>query len=200
MLLNFTKVFQMSSNIKVQRICQHCGKEFTAKTTTTKYCSHTCNSRAYKAKKRAEKVKKSDQETIQVKTQPIAELNAKQILTVKEAAALLGFSVRTTYRLINNGTIKAVNLSERLTRIKRAELDKLLTPPEPTKPTEPEEPTVKKYDIEECYTLLEVIEKYNISRNLLQITLERNNIPKFKKGSFVYVPQVLIDQVLKDIH
>lgn len=190
----------MSSNIKVQRICQHCGKEFTAKTTTTKYCSHTCNSRAYKAKKRAEKVKKSDQETIQVKTQPIAELNAKEILSVKEAAVLLGFSVRTTYRLINNGTIKAVNLSERLTRIKRAELDKLLTPPEPTKPTEPEEPTVKKYDIEECYTLLEVIEKYNISRNLLQITLERNNIPKFKKGSFVYVPQTLIDQVLKDIH
>lgn len=200
MLLNFTKVLQMSSNIKVQRICQHCGKEFTAKTTTTKYCSHTCNSKAYKAKKRVEKVKKSDQETIQVKTQPIAELNAKEILTVKEAAVLLGFSVRTTYRLINNGTIKAVNLSERLTRIKRAELDKLLTPTEPIKPTEPEEPTVKKYDIEECYTLLEVIEKYNISRNLLQITLERNNIPRFKKGSFVYVPQVLIDQVLKDIH
>ncbi len=28
----------MSSNIKLQRICQHCGNEFTAKTTVTQYC------------------------------------------------------------------------------------------------------------------------------------------------------------------
>ena len=189
----------MSSNIKVQRICQHCGKEFTARTTVTKYCGDTCAKRAYKARKRAEKVQKSNQETLKVKTQPIAELNAKEILTVKETAALLNMSPDTVYRLIKKGTIKAINLSERLTRIKRSELDTILAPPELDIPN-PEETPPKKYEIEECYTLLEVIEKYNISRNLLQITLERNNIPKFKKGSFVYVPQVLIDQVLKDIH
>lgn len=41
----------MSSKIEVQRICQYCKKEFTARTTVTKYCSHKCNQRAYKAKK-----------------------------------------------------------------------------------------------------------------------------------------------------
>ena len=46
----------MSSNIKVQRICQHCGNEFTARTTTTQYCGDTCAKRAYKARLRAAKV------------------------------------------------------------------------------------------------------------------------------------------------
>ncbi|MFA6334291.1 MAG: CHC2 zinc finger domain-containing protein [Bacteroidales bacterium] len=31
----------MGSNIRVQRICQYCGKEFTARTTVTKYCGDT---------------------------------------------------------------------------------------------------------------------------------------------------------------
>ena len=34
------------------KICLFCRKEFEAQKRTTKYCSHTCNSRAYKAKKR----------------------------------------------------------------------------------------------------------------------------------------------------
>ena len=50
----------MSSNIRVQRICQFCGKEFTARTTVTKYCSDVCAKRAYKARKRTEKVEISN--------------------------------------------------------------------------------------------------------------------------------------------
>ena len=49
----------MSSNIRVSRICQFCEKEFIARTTVTKFCSHKCNSKAYKMKKRNEKVKTS---------------------------------------------------------------------------------------------------------------------------------------------
>lgn len=186
----------MSSNIRVQRICQHCGKEFTAKTTVTKYCGENCAKRAYKARQRAAKVKKSNEETLKVKTAPIDQLNAKEILTVKEVGLLLGMSERTVYRLINKGTIKAVNLSERLTRVKRSELDNLFTQTPPAKPPEPEEPPIKKYDVKECYTLIEVVEKYHISRNTLQQTIIREGIPKFKKGSFVYVPKSMIDKAL----
>ncbi|AMQ57095.1 helix-turn-helix transcriptional regulator [Algoriphagus sanaruensis] len=113
----------MSSNISIQRICQYCGKEFTARTTVTKFCSLPCAGRAYKARKRVEKVDRSNSETLQLKIKPIAELQAKEILTVKELAQLLGCSTRTAYRLINNGQIRAINLSERLTRIHRSELD-----------------------------------------------------------------------------
>jgi excisionase family DNA binding protein len=115
----------MSSNIKIQRICQHCGNEFTARTTTTLYCSHRCNSAAYKAKERAAKVEKSNLETQRIKNQPIEELKAKEFLTVREVSRLLNCSVRSAYSYIENGTIKAVNLGQRITRVKRSEIDKL---------------------------------------------------------------------------
>jgi excisionase family DNA binding protein len=117
----------MSSNIRVQRICQFCGKEFTARTTVTKYCSDVCAKRAYKARKRTEKVEISNNATNLLKIQPIEELNAKEFLSVRDVATLLGCSVRTTYRLIDNGTLKAVNLAERITRVKRSELNKILS-------------------------------------------------------------------------
>ncbi|EKF55620.1 DNA-binding domain-containing protein [Galbibacter marinus] len=52
-------------------------------------------------------------------------LNEKEVLTVKEVATLLNCSVRSVYRHINNGTIKAVNLGHRLTRVKRSDIDDL---------------------------------------------------------------------------
>ena len=116
----------MSSNIRIQRICGYCKKEFTAKTTVTKYCGNFCAKRSYKVRKRAEKIEASNKETFKIITLPIEEVKAKEFLTVKEVSVLLGCSVRTTYRLINNGTLKAVNLSERITRVKRSNIDKIL--------------------------------------------------------------------------
>jgi excisionase family DNA binding protein len=115
----------MSSNITVQRICTYCGEEFTAKTTVTKYCSIKCNRRAYKANKRSEKVKRSNTETIKVKTQPMEVLKAKEFLTVREVAQLLNCSVRSVYYQIEDGTIKATNLGQRLIRVKRSNIDNL---------------------------------------------------------------------------
>jgi excisionase family DNA binding protein len=115
----------MSSNIEVQRICQFCGKEFTARTTVTQYCGDNCAKRAYKARQRASKVAISNKETLSIKTKPIEELKAKEFLTVREVASLLNCSVRSVYYYIKCGNIKAVNLAERSTRIKRSDIDKL---------------------------------------------------------------------------
>ena len=115
----------MSSNIQVQRICQHCNNEFTARTTTTMYCSHRCNSAAYKQKVKAGKIEQSNKQTQRIKNQPIEELKAKEFLTVREVALLLNCSVRSAYNYIESGTIKAVNLGQRITRVKRSEIDKL---------------------------------------------------------------------------
>jgi len=46
----------MSSNIRVLRICKLCGEEFIAKTTVTKFCGDRCAKRAYKARKKDEKI------------------------------------------------------------------------------------------------------------------------------------------------
>ena len=115
----------MSSNIRIQRICQFCNNEFTAKTTVTKYCSDNCAKRAYKVRKKQESIKASNKETKRIVTMPIEKLKAKEFLTVKEVSKLLNCSVRTVYYYIENGNIEAVNLGQRLTRVKRSEIDKL---------------------------------------------------------------------------
>jgi excisionase family DNA binding protein len=49
----------------------------------------------------------------------------KEYLTVKEAAQILNASNRFVYSLIQSGKLKADNLGERKTIIKRSEIDKL---------------------------------------------------------------------------
>lgn len=182
----------MSSKIKVQRICHYCGTEFTALTTVTKYCSQRCGSMANKAKKRAEKLEKSNNETKQIKTKPIEELKAKEFLTVREVARLLNCSVRSAYYYIESGKIKAVNLGQRITRIKRTEIDKLFEQPQPEQP----KPEANQFDITDCYTINEVLKKYSISETALHNLIKRKSIPKIKKGWYAYVPKPIIDKFL----
>ncbi len=115
----------MSSNIKVQRICQFCGKEFTARTTKTQYCGDVCAKRAYKARVKDAKIQVSNVETQKVKEKPIEEIKTKEFLTIKDVAKLLNCSIRTAYRLANQGTIKSFRITERKTLVKRSEIDKL---------------------------------------------------------------------------
>ena len=126
----------MSSNIQIKRICQYCGKEFIAKTTKTAYCSHSCNSLAYKAKIRAGKIKQSNNETEQmkiskgivpVKIKPIENLKDKEYLTVKEVSMLINCSRQNVYKLIKSGKLKATNLLIKKTIVKRSDIDKLFS-------------------------------------------------------------------------
>ena len=115
----------MSSNIQVQRICQHCGNEFTARTTVTQYCGDLCAKMAYKARIRAKKIEGSNRQTLAIKALPIEALKAKEYLTVREVASLLSCSVRSAYYYIDAGKINAVNLGQRVPRVKRSDIDKL---------------------------------------------------------------------------
>lgn len=115
----------MSSNIKITRVCQYCGKEFIARTTVTRCCSDNCAKRFYKQRQKQLKIEKSEIETNKVRFKPVQELNEKEFLTVRDASLLLRCSIRTAYQLITTGKIKAVNISQRKTLIKRSEIDKL---------------------------------------------------------------------------
>jgi len=186
----------MSSNIKIQRICQHCGHEFTAHTTVTRFCSHRCSRAAYKQKVRDEKVNLSNKQTQKIKTQSIEVLKAKEFLTVRNVATLLNSSVRTVYRWIEQGNIKAVNIAQRKTLVKRSDLDKLFK--DPPKPPEimPETQEQREFNISECYTITEIQKKFGISDKALYEVIKRNKIPKLKKGWFVYVLKTDIDKIL----
>ena len=114
----------MSTNIEVQRICEYCGKEFTAKTTKTRYCSHACNSRAYKASVKNLKIELSNVQTQRIKSVPIEELNAKPFLNINETSKLLGISRRTVYRMLERGELFTGKVGKR-TIIKRSDIDNL---------------------------------------------------------------------------
>lgn len=115
----------MSSKIQIERFCEYCGNGFIAKTTKTRYCSHQCNRKAYKENLKKQKIVRSNNEKQIKAVKPIEDLKAKEFLSVKEAAQIVGCSKQTFYSLINTGRIKAVNLKIKKTTIKRSEIDKL---------------------------------------------------------------------------
>lgn len=115
----------MSSNIRINRICQYCGKDFEARKTVTKTCSDYCAKRLYKQKQKTAKIEKSISETKAIRLKPVEDLKAKEFLTVRDISKLLSCSTRTAYYLIAKGNIKAVNISKRKTLIQRSEIDKL---------------------------------------------------------------------------
>lgn len=110
----------MSSKIEIKRVCEHCGKIFTARTTITRYCSHKCNSKAYKLQQKKGKIQESNQATkntilkagLDTDMSPI--VPQKETVNIKELAAILGVSERTLFRLIRNEEFPKIRLGRRL--------------------------------------------------------------------------------------
>lgn len=117
----------MSSNIRIARICQHCGKKFEAKTTVTKSCSDLCAKRLYKAKQKEKKIETSNQETKTIINKPIEDLKELKYLTVEQAAKLLSMSRRTIYRLHERGQLQIHKIGG-CARIQNSDIDKLFIP------------------------------------------------------------------------
>lgn len=190
----------MSSNIEIQKYCEYCGNEFTAKTTVTRYCSDVCSKRAYKARKRAEKINSAIVEVKKVEQKPIEVITNKDYLNINEVCQLLGISRRTVYRLIENGDIEKIKIRSR-TIFKRSTLNKFIDTSQ-VYVAEISELSIPKskdidFNISECYTVAEVQEKFNVSQTALQNIIRRESIPKKQKGKFVYVPKELIDNIFK---
>lgn len=116
----------MSSNIRVQRVCQQCGDEFTAKTTVTKFCGDICAKRAYKQRKRDEKITESNVETAKVIALPILEVQSKEFLSIADACLLLGISRQTIWRAMKAGRIEPLKLRGRRV-LRRGDIDRLFS-------------------------------------------------------------------------
>jgi excisionase family DNA binding protein len=114
----------MSSNIRVPKVCQHCGNEFIAKTTVTQYCGDLCAKRAYKKRQRDKKVQDISSVASQKSQHNQQKIQDKDFLSISETCELLGASRMTLYRQIKSGTISAAKIGRR-TIIKRTEIEKL---------------------------------------------------------------------------
>lgn len=171
-----------------------CGAEFTAQKTSTQYCSGVCSKRAYKARKRDEKVNACNQEEAETRQPAMAKevpIEEREFLSVPQVATLIGCSKQNVYYLINTGQLKATNVMQRKTIIRPCDLNALL---DVSKSDYPEN-YPKDYPINECYNIGEAQQKYGISGKALYELIKRNNIPKFQKDKYVYVPKELIDKI-----
>ena len=95
----------MSSNLRIVKICVFCQQEFIARKTTAETCSDPCAKRFYKVKQKEKAIRRAKLET-EIKRKPhafiteeqVRAIQAKEWLTLKEAALLLNLSPLTLRR------------------------------------------------------------------------------------------------------
>lgn len=179
----------MSSKIEVIRICEHCKKQFTARTTRTRYCSPICNSRGYKALVRKGKVEKSNNETVQLLNTDLEKIKPLEFLKITQASLLFGISRSTIYRLVNNGYLDIAKFGKR-TVIRRCDLEAFFAIPiqDVTLKTGQQFP-----GFDNCYTITQIQQKYNISSGALYLLIQRQGIVKYSVGKFTCVAKQDID-------
>lgn len=183
----------MASQIRIQRICQHCGNEFTAKTTVTKYCGDVCSKRAYKARKKAGKIEASNEETKAILEKPLTHIQGKDFLSISEVCQLFKVSRTTVWRLMKEGKVQAAKIG-RKKFITRSSIDALFQP-ELIQPKATEE-QAKELNIDDCWNMGEIQKIFGIHDKTLYSIIKRFDIPKMQKGKFVYVPKERIIEIL----
>ena len=182
----------MSSNIRIERICEWCGKQFTAQTTVTRFCSKRCSEHAYKERLRQKKISLSNQETAQNSREK--ESRNKEFLTPSETARYLGVGRTYIYDCINRGKIKVTRIG-RKTLISKADIQAMfdfLTPKESTS-TEPAEKKSK--SLSDFYTRADIREKYGVKDSWIYKVVAENNVPKTIIRGKAYFSKSHIDRL-----
>lgn len=183
---------EMSSNIKIERICEWCGNRFMAQTTVTRFCSKRCAEHSYKERMRQKKMALSNQETIQYN--PDRKSREKDFLTPTETAQYLGVGRTYIYDCINRGKIKVTRIG-RKTLISKADIQAMfdfLTPKE-TEQTESAEKKSK--SISDFYTRADIREKYGVKDSWIYKVVAENNVPKTIIRGKAYFSKSHIDRL-----
>ena len=177
------------SNELIKKVCEWCGNVFYAQKVTTRYCSHTCNSRAYKANKRKERVKVAEALTYRtIQEKPIEQLKDRPFLSIAETATLLGLSLQGVYKQIYAGRLRASKITSRLSVVRREDIEQMLAE-RPYEKRQPRDAIV----ITELYTTDEECETYDISRAALFAIAKRENIPRTHNRGKTYWSKRHID-------
>ncbi|MBD5258491.1 MAG: helix-turn-helix domain-containing protein [Barnesiella sp.] len=180
----------MSSNIRIERICEWCGKQFTAQTTVTRFCSKRCSEHAYKERLRQKKISLSNQETAQTNFK----WRDKEYLTPTQVAELLGIGRMTIYRYIRNGKIKVVRFA-RKTLINKADIQAMFDFLAPKEKTSAEPAEKKSKSLADFYTRADIREKYGVKDSWIYKVVAENNVPKTIIRGKAYFSKSHIDRL-----
>ncbi|MEJ7737527.1 MAG: helix-turn-helix domain-containing protein [Chitinophagaceae bacterium] len=110
----------MSSNIRINKVCQHCNKVFIAKTTVTKFCSDQCAKSNYKKRQKNARVDVSQADTerqlLDGKQQirSVSGDSSAEMVGTRGLSAVTGLSERTIFRLIKDPAFPRVKIGKRL--------------------------------------------------------------------------------------
>ena len=182
----------MSSNIKIERICEWCGNRFMAQTTVTRFCSKRCSEHSYKERMRQKKMALSNMETSQCNLD--RKSKDKDFLTPTETAQYLGVGRTYIYDCINGGKIKLTRIG-RKTLISKADIQSMFDFLSP-KESEPVEVTEKKgKSISEFYTRAEIREKFGVKDSWIYKVVAENNVPKTIIRGKAYFSKSHIDRL-----
>lgn len=182
----------MSSNIKIERICEWCGNKFTAQTTVTRFCSKRCAEHSYKDRMRKKKMALSNQETQNVST--VGKVRDKEFFTPSETAIFLGVGRTYIYDSINRGKIKVTRIG-RKSLISKSDLMAMFNFLEPEE-VEHEETTEKKSkSLADFYTRAEIREKFGVKDSWIYKVVAENNVPKTIIRGKAYFSKSHIDRL-----
>ncbi len=180
----------MRAKEPIKKICEFCGCEFEAYTQNARYCTHACNSKAYKENKRKEVISLTASITSKTKRERAkADLSEREYLSIPEAAILLGWCKQTVYNYCHKGLIPAKRLSQRMTIIRKKDIESLFDTIEPYEVLA----TRVRKPIDEWYTIDEVTEKYGLLRHRIRKIINAESIPTKKAGTRTLIAKNKID-------
>ena len=105
--------------MKRTRKCAFCGKEFTVRSGSQRYCSEECATRA------KEQRKKQRNDFLKA-AQPVMDIQGAEYLSFVKAAILMGCSRQYIYKLVAEKKLPASRISNRMSFVRKADIETML--------------------------------------------------------------------------
>lgn len=172
----------MGNKVRIERICEFCGKTFIAKTCKTRFCCKACNDKYYKELIRNDRynavtkeVKEEKKKRIRLAVDELEVIQAREFISLKQLAIYLGVSRRSIYTYMRIYKIPFSQIGSRII-VKRKEVETVMMNLKSVK-TMQERPIKSTKTITDFYSAKEIEEKYQISYSRLYVIAKENNIP-----------------------
>lgn len=173
----------MSNKVKIERICEYCGKIFIAQTCKTRFCSHACNSKHYKESIRSgrynivtKEVKEERKQRIKLSVDEVEFIQAKEFINLKQLCIYLGVCRKSAYTYLRKYFIPFTRIGGRII-VERKEIDKIMIRLIQSVHTKQENPIKTLEHLTDFYSVKEIEEKYRIKYNRLYVIVKENDIP-----------------------
>ena len=199
---------RMAEKKEIIRQCECCGNIFTAQKTTTRFCSHKCNSKSYKLRKKEEAnatpstgksfkmvgISYSTMQEIERLSDAYEKIKDKEFLSVQETAFLLSIGRTTAYRYLQEGMLKAIQIKGK-TFIRRSDIDLLFD--NAGEYQSKAKSIVEPKPLIDFYTVAEIKERFNVKESWLYKIIRENEIPKTLIRGRSYISKSHIDKYFK---